>query len=201
VTFIKTIPEDEAQGGTARLYDAICEEMGHVPNFVRAFGHRPEVLEAWETLLGKIKETMPFRRYEIATIGAARAIRSSYCMLAHGSNLMRDGMSPEDLGTLARDGGGAGFTEAEEAIFAFAAKVAREANTVTQADIDGLRAHGLTDPEIFDVAAAAGARCFLSKVADAMGAQPDAHYNGLSDSLRAALVVGRPIETADQTPA
>lgn len=199
MTFIETIPEDQATGETAALYDAIRADMGHVPNFVRAFSHRPGVLMAWEGLLEKIKETMDFRRYEIATIAAAREIRSSYCMLAHGTNLLNDGMSEADLEDLARKGGGDGFTPQEEAVFAFATKVSRDAGSVTPADIDALRAQGLGDPEIFDVAAAACVRGFLSKMADAMGARPDAHYNGMPETLRAALVIGRPIDEGDQT--
>jgi hypothetical protein len=49
------------------------------------------------------------------------------------------------------------------------------------------------DDEIFDVAAAAAARCFFSKLIDAMGAQADTAYNALEPDLREALTVGRPI--------
>lgn len=192
--FVETVSEDDAEGAVAALYDEIRADMGHVPNFVRGFSHRPEVLAAWETLLGTIRDNLDFRRYEIATIGAARALKSSYCMLAHGSALMKDGMSADELETLARTGGAIG--EAERAVFDFAGKVARDATSVTEQDIERLRSHGLSDTEIFDVAATAAVRCFISKMADAMGARPDAHYNDLNDGLRDALVVGRPIDKA-----
>ncbi len=45
--------------------------------------------------------------------------------------------------------------------------------------VDVLRAQGLSDEEILDVAMAAAARCFFSKVMDAVGAEPEARY--LSD--------------------
>jgi alkylhydroperoxidase family enzyme len=75
-------------------------------------------------------------------------------------------------------------------------KVAQDATAVTQADVDALRAHGLSDAEIFDVIAAAAARCFFSKVLDAVGAQPDAIYAELDAPLRETLTVGRPIADA-----
>lgn len=190
--FVETVAEDRAEGAVRDLYDAIRADMGHVPNFVRAFSHRPAVLGAWEVLLTEIRSGMDFRRYEIATLGAARALTSSYCMLAHGTKLMREEGLGED-GLAALVGAGGGPDPAERAIFAFAGKVARDATSVTAADVAGLRAHGLSDTEIFDVAATAAVRCFISKMSDAMGAQPDAHYLGLGESLRAALVVGRPI--------
>lgn len=190
--FVKTVSEDEATGAVADFYEEFRADMGHVPNFARAFSLRPEALVAWEELLMTVKTNMEFRRYEIATIGAARALASSYCMLAHGSALMKNGMSSGDLEDLARSGGG--VSDAERAVFDFAGKVARDATSVSADDIEGLRKHGLSDTEIFDVAATAAARCFISKMADAMGAQPDAHYHGLDAGLKEALVVGRPID-------
>jgi hypothetical protein len=35
--------------------------------------------------MGSISANMDHRRYELATLAAARRLRSSYCMLAHGS--------------------------------------------------------------------------------------------------------------------
>jgi len=49
----------------------------------------------------------------------------------------------------------------------FAEKVAHNADQITSADIEGLRSHGYPDEEIFDLAAAAAARCFFSKLLDA----------------------------------
>jgi hypothetical protein len=60
--------------------------------------------------------------------------------------------------------------------------------------VEGLRAHGLSDTDILDVALAAGARCFYSTVLDATGVEPDAAYRDLLEAdLRQALAVGRPI--------
>jgi alkylhydroperoxidase family enzyme len=76
---------------------------------------------------------------------------------------------------------------------AFARKVALAADTVTQADVDGLKTLGLTDADVLDVALAAAARAFFSKTLDATGTQPDSAFNGLPENLRSALTVGRPI--------
>ena len=46
---------------------------------------------AWKQLNGTIKGGMELRRYELATVAAARELRSSYCTLAHGSVLMDKG--------------------------------------------------------------------------------------------------------------
>ena len=191
--FIETIPEDEAEGDTAALYDGARDAAGQIPNYVRAFSHRPGLMQAWDELLGTVKRTIDPRRYELATIAAARELRSSYCLLAHGSVLMRDEFTAEELRAVASDAEEAPLTEAEREIMRYAAKVAGEATSVGPEDIERLRAHGLSDPEIFDIAAAAAARAFFTKLNEAVGVQADARYAELDPDLRAALVIGRPI--------
>jgi uncharacterized peroxidase-related enzyme len=166
-------------------------------NSERLFERRPAAFDAWRALNGAIKETMPPRRYELATIAAARRLRSSYCMLAHGSVLLRDGLADRDtLTALAGDHHAAGLDEVEVAVMDLAQKVVDDATAVTQADVDRLRSLGLADDEIFDVVLAAAARCFFSKTLDALGVLPDAAYADLEPELRDALVVGRPIAGA-----
>ncbi|MGH7331949.1 MAG: hypothetical protein ACREKS_04215 [Candidatus Rokuibacteriota bacterium] len=101
------------------------------------------------------RSNLSVRSYELATLAAARALRSSYCSLAHGRVLA-------------------------DKVF-------------DAADVDALKAHGYRDEEIFDLAAAAAARCFFSKLLDARGVEADSSFNDLEPPLRQALTVGRPV--------
>lgn len=172
------------------LFDANRAAAGHVPNFVHTFAARPAVYEAWKQLNGAIKESMDLRRYELATLAAATVLKSSYCSLAHGQVLADKFYTAEEVVALV---GEPPNDPVDRAVMAFARKVALAADTVTQADVDGLKALGLTDADVLDVALAAAARAFFSKTLDATGTQPDEAFNGLPDSLRTALTVGRPI--------
>jgi alkylhydroperoxidase family enzyme len=166
MAFIETIPEDDAEGAVAEIYDAMREQFGYLPNLVRVFSLRPEAYRGWLQLNGAIKAP-DLRRYELATLAAARRLRSSYCALQHGKVLAQQFLSFVD-----------------------------DATSVTQLDIDRLRALGLSDAEIVDVVLAAAARCFFSKTLDALGVAPDAIYTELPEEFREELTVGRPIETA-----
>lgn len=117
-------------------------------------------------------------------------------MVAHGAVLRAQRFSAEQVEAIARDYRAAGLPAEEVAMMAFAEKVALHAWRVTPEDIEVLRRHGFTDEEILDIALAASARSFFSKVLDAVGAEPDPHYHDLEPSLRRALAVGRPFETA-----
>ena len=195
MAFIDTVPEDQAHGDVARMFEQNRAAKGYVPNYVKAFSHRPQVMEAWANLLGSVRSTLDTRRYELVTLAAARALKSSYCMLAHGSVLL-EYYSDAELTQIAEDYQQAGLKPEDVVMMSFAEKIARDATSITVQDTEGLRTHGFFDEEIFDIAAAASARCFFSKLLDALGAEPDAHYLGLETHLRQALTVGRPISEA-----
>jgi alkylhydroperoxidase family enzyme len=136
------------------------------------------------------------RRYELVTLAAAIALRSSYCALAHGRVLAQGFMSEEEVIGLVADPDSAAFPPVDRAVISLARKIVRGAADVTDEDIVGLRNRGLSDGEIFDVVLAAAARCFFSKTLDATGTTPDAAFAQLPPPLRDALTVGRPIDLA-----
>ena len=196
MTYIETVPPDDATGDVAEIYDGARAMFGGLPNFVQAFSLRPQVYAAWLGLNGAIKADADLRRYELATVAAARRLRSSYCMLAHGSILADKFLGPDAVRAIADDARDAGLDEVDLAVMALADKVAADATTVDEADVARLRDLGLTDAEILDIVLAAAARCFFSKVLDGLGVDPDRAYQDLDPALRDALTVGRPIAAA-----
>lgn len=191
--FIQVIPADQAEAGVKEMYAENKAEFGYLPNYVQAFSLRPDVMAAWGQFLGTLKRDMDARRYELVTLAAARALRSSYCMLAHGSIMLQELFSTEQLTRIAQDYQSAGLTPAEVAMMAYAEQIALDATAITQANIDSLRQHGFSDAEILEIATTAAARCFFSKTLDALGAEPDEAFMALDENLRQALTVGRPI--------
>lgn len=162
------------------------------PNYERAFAQRPEVYAAWVGLNTTIKAGMDARRYELVSIAAARALRSTYCAVAHATAALDRALVTQDeiLDP-------ASLPEDERAVVAFAEQVARDATSIDAAAVEALRAHGLSEQDITDVILAATARCFFAKTLDAAGAQADARYAALEPvALRESLTVGRPIAAA-----
>lgn len=188
-------PEPKTSRKTAEMYRNAEESYGYLPNMYRTFGHRPEVMESWSALLVSLRGNIEPRRYELVTLAAARELKSSYCMLAHAAVLAREGLSEDELTAIAANADDAPLNEQERAIMIFAAKVVHDATSVMQADVDALKTHALTDAEIFDIVAAASARCFFSKTLDALGTSPDPVYvEKLGPELAHKLAIGRPIE-------
>ncbi len=164
-------------------------------NFEQAFAERPDVYAAWVGAEhAQSRRTWSLRRYELATLAAARRLRSSYCCLAHGRILAEQFGEP--VLEIARDFRSANLGEVDVAVMELAERVVDDATSIDDADRQRLRDLGLTDEEIMDVVLAAAARCFFSKTLDALGVLPDAGFRELAPELQAVLVVGRPIAAA-----
>ncbi|MCE8015473.1 peroxidase-related enzyme [Halomonas sp. MCCC 1A17488] len=191
MSYIETIDPERAEGEVREMYQRQQAHFGYLPNYARVFCHRPEVMNRWAALIAAIRRPMDARRYELATLAAARALGNTYCSLAHAKALS------ELLGmdeTQAMVAGGAGpLDEAERSMMAFAAKVACRAQEVGAEDIDALRAHGFGDDEIFDIVAVVAGRAFFTRILDGLGTEADAAFRELPPGLVAPLSVGRPI--------
>jgi uncharacterized peroxidase-related enzyme len=196
MAFIQAVSDDEAQGAASELLESARAGLGHVPNWVRLLANRPDVFDAWNQLVSAVRDDMDRRRYELATIAAARRLGSSYCMLAHSSVLMDRFYDADAVRAIASDHRAAGLDAVDVAVMDLAEKVAADATSVTQEDIDRLRDMGLSERDIFDVVLAASIRAFFTKTLDALGVEPDASYQALEPELQEALVVGRPIAVA-----
>jgi alkylhydroperoxidase family enzyme len=163
-------------------------------NYERAFEVRPDVYAAWGDLLAAIKANMDLRRYELATLAAARRLRSSYCSLAHGKVLAEQFGEP--VLRIAIDRTNAGLDKIDLAVMDLAERVVDDATSIDDGDLQRLRDLGLSDPEIMDVILTAAARAFWTKTLDSLGVRPDASYREMEPELREVLVVGRPIAEA-----
>ncbi len=193
MSFIEPVSDAAAAGPTADLYERARKSGGRVLNLHRAFAHLPAFARHFEAMTGELKARMGVRRYELVTIAAALALRSSYCALAHAKSLMREGIGQDEMLRIARDRDMAELTEAEREMMAFAEDIVRDAAGTDGARVAALRAHGLSDREISEIAATAALRCYFSKYLDAVGTEPDAEYRALAADLRDALALGREI--------
>lgn len=195
--FIDVPDESTADHAVADWYERQRAAWGYLPNYARAFATRPDVAEAWNTLNNAVRGNMDRRRFELATIAAARVYRSTYCLAAH-SKFLRDQCDDEPtMRAVAADPSGASLDTADRAVIDFATKVARDAAAVTAADVKELRDIGFSDAEIADIVFAAAARAFFTKTLDALGVQPDAQLGETFDpTVRSQVTVGRPFAQA-----
>ena len=194
MAFVTGIAETAATGAAAAFYERARAERGAVLNLHRAFVFLPELFAHFETMAAALKDRMGLRRYELVTLAAALALKSSYCALAHGKVLLGKGMAPEELERIASDKGHTSNTPQEAELMGYAADIVADATAIGPARIAALRAVGCSEDDIAQAAAAAALRCFFSKYLDALGTRPDPGFAALPEGLRVALTRGRPVE-------
>ena len=194
MAFIDTIPDAEVDDQVRAMYERQASFWGFVPNYAKVFCYRPEIMGLWAQLQAGIKKSIADkRRYELVTFAAAHALRSTLCSLAHGKTLT-EFFPSEAVQAMARGEAPADLTAAEAEMMKFARKVGRDASSVTREDVLRLKELGFSDAEVFDIAAAASARAFFSKLVESLGVVPESSLLGLDQEFKRTMAVGRPVE-------
>jgi uncharacterized peroxidase-related enzyme len=194
MAFIDTIPDAEIDDQVRAMYERQASFWGFVPNYAKVFCYRPEIMGLWAQLQAGIKKSIKDkRRYELVTFAAANALRSTLCSLAHGKTLT-EFFPSEAVQAMAKGEAPADLTAAEAEMMKFARKVGRDASSVTREDVLRLKELGFSDAEVFDIAAAASARAFFSKLVESLGVAPEHSLLGLDQEFKRTMAVGRPLE-------
>ncbi len=193
--FLKTVEESEAEGRIAEIYDEERRSLGLVMEASKCWTARPDMAPVISDMFAGLKKgfTLPMRDWRLITLIAAVEVPSTYCVTVYGHNLMKELGSKELVLAIVRDYRTAGLPARDVAMLDYARKVAREAHRVTQDDIDGLRRHGFSDPQIADIAMCAALRCFVARYFEAVGAGPEARFIEEDPEARKTLTVGRPL--------
>jgi uncharacterized peroxidase-related enzyme len=195
MAFINTVAPAEAHGEVRDMYERQQRKYGYVPDYARVFSHRPEVMKLWADLLYGVRRNMDKRRFELVTVAAAMAVKSTYCSLAHGKALT-EFFSSDEILAIVTGSEEAPLSEAEVLMIRFAGKIARCAVDVTAGEVEKLRSAGFSDAEIFDISAVATARTFFAQLCEGLGAIGDHRYPEMDDDLRKVLTVGRRLEAS-----
>ena len=173
MSYIKTITVEQATGAVHDMYQHQKDHWGYVPNYAFTFSHRPEVMARWGKLLAEVRRPVDDYRFELVTFAAATLLKHTACSLAHGG-LLADMIGTDTVIEIAAGREADVLSAADVAIVRYARDIAADAGNVTSAQVDELRVEfGLSEADIFDIAAIASARCFFTKVLDALGSEPN----------------------------
>ena len=149
--FIDAPDQTDLDDSVADWYETQRAAWGYLPNYAPAFATRPDVAHAWHQLNLAIRQGMDRRRFEVATIAAARALGSTYCTAAH-SKFLRDVCGDEPaMRAIAADPAGESLDATDQEVMSFATRVARDASSITADDVQRLRDVGLSDGDVADV--------------------------------------------------
>jgi uncharacterized peroxidase-related enzyme len=191
--FLQTINEADATGKVAEIYARQKSQQGFVMAATACFTARPDLLPLYTDFSDKIRAgfSLGLREWRLITLIAAKHIPSTYCSHVYSRQLIGDLGSKEAVLAVQRDFRHAGLPERDVEMLAYAEKITKDASSITESDIERLRAVGFADHQICDIALCASFRAFVSRFFDAVGAGPEAVFLDSDEEFRSAMDVGK----------
>ena len=171
---LDTLPEDIR----SRIV-AVQEKAGFIPNVFLAWAHRPEEFRAFfayhDALLDKPGGLSKAER-EMIVVATSAANHCHYCVIAHGAILRIRAKQPLLADQVAINYLNADLTPRQRAMLDFAVKVAGRSQEVNDADFATLKAHGMTDDDIWDIGAIAALFALSNRMANLMALRPNDEF-------------------------
>lgn len=171
---ITALPQDIAE----RL-SITKEKAGFVPNVMRVLSHRPDEFRAFFAYHDALMEGasgLTKAEREMIVVVTSALNRCPYCVIAHGAILRIRAKNPRIADQLATNYKTAEITARERAILDFAVKVATAAADVSDHDRQAARAAGLTDEDLWDIAAITAFFAMSNRLASATGMRPNEEF-------------------------
>ena len=170
---------DEMPDDIRELIESVSERSGFVPNVFVALAARPEEFRAFfalhDTLMDK-SEGLSKAERELIVVATSAVNECMYCVIAHGAILRIRSKNPLIADQVAINPAKATLSQRERDIVNFALHVATDSATVTDAEIDDMRAKGFTDDEIWDIGAITAFFALSNRLANFAGISPNAEF-------------------------
>jgi 4-carboxymuconolactone decarboxylase len=171
---LDTLPDDIKE----RLL-AVQEKSGFIPNVFLVLAHRPDEFRAFfayhDALMNKPGNLSKAER-EMIVVATSGANQCQYCVIAHGAILRVRAKDPLIADQVAINYRKADITERQKAMLDFALKVCVSAYEVSADDIEGLKAHGFTEEDIWDIAAITAFFALSNRMANVTNMRANAEF-------------------------
>lgn len=162
-----TLPQDIAQRMATTQ-----EKAGFVPNVMRVLSRRPEEFRAffaYHDVLMEGESGLSKAEREMIVVATSGANRCPYCVIAHGAILRIRAKNPAIADQVATNYKTADITPRERAILDFAMKIATASADLNDADRREAKNAGLSDEDLWDIAAIAAFFAMSNRLASATG--------------------------------
>jgi uncharacterized peroxidase-related enzyme len=150
VPALEDMPED-----LRSRVEEVAEKSGFIPNIFLSLARRPAEWRAFfayhDALMDKESPALSKGDRELIVVATSAENRCLYCVVAHGAIARIRARNPRIADQVATDWRSAELDDRQRAILDVAVKFAVEPWTVNDEVLVSLRAHGLTDDDIWDV--------------------------------------------------
>lgn len=179
MAWIAETHEDTAEGPLKEAYGRIVRALGRVIPFYRVFGQSPRHLAAHLDFYGAVgaPSALSKTRKELIAVAVSADNGCRHCTALHAGFLSGLRVDPGLVAALGADPDGAlahpALQPADRAVLRYALKLTRTPRAMTAADVADLRAHGLGEPEVFEVALVTAYFNYTNRIAEGLGVEPE----------------------------
>lgn len=164
----------------AARIDQVEEKSGFVPNIFLALAHRPAEWRAFfayhDALMDKETPGLTKADREIIVVATSAENSCLYCVVAHGAIARIRARNPRIADQVATDWRKAELDDRQRAIVELAVRLAVEPWTVTELHLAAVRAHGLTDDDVWDLGSISAFFAMSNRLVHLAGTMPNDEF-------------------------
>lgn len=183
ISWFPIASRDDLAPETRALFEQLDAKLGFVPNVFVAFAWKGPRFDKWRAHFEDLMQPTPgLGKAEREMISVAVSMRNGclYCLVAHGFAVRALLKDPVKGDRVTFDYRRAGLSAKHIAMLDYAVKVTEAPASCGEGDIEGLRAHGLEDGDIWDIVEVAAMFNFTNRLASATGMLPNPQYHAMA---------------------
>lgn len=185
MSWIESIGLEQAEGRLRTMYERLAA-AGPLDNIITVHGLRPHTLDGhlalYRAAVHHAGNALPKVYLEALGVRVSQINGCGYCVAHHSAGLRREAGDPAlaeaMLAALAEPVPAAPFDAAQQAGLGYADRLTRAPATITEADIQHLRAAGLDDGRILEINQVVGYFCYANRVVLGLGVELEADGHG-----------------------
>lgn len=170
--WVSTIPYDEAAGELKAHYDRQARALGEPTEMTLAGSLHPDLVGARLDLYAateRCPSRLTARQRSLISFVTSAINQTGYCMSQVTVKLRQTGLGDDEIAALAADPAGVCLDAPDAAAVAYAAKLTRDPGSITESDIDDLRAAGFDDLDIVDINSQCAHLNYVNRVVMGLG--------------------------------
>jgi len=171
---VSPIPKEKAAASVQPIFDKLTHVFGYMPGFFGTMARVPAALEHFLPLYGAVidKGTVEAKYKELAYLKTALTNGCEYCFRAHSASGKKNGVTEEQIKSLAFFQRSQAFDAKEKAVILYAERVTRGASAIRPAPLDELKQY-FNDDQIVELTLTVAIANFTNRFNDALLVPPD----------------------------
>ena len=174
---------DALDSDIRKYFDKCQEKLGMIPNVLRVYSFDQTKLRAFMDMYNDLmlsESNLSKLEREMIAVEVSSINRCYYCLTAHGAAVRQLSNDPALGELMVMNYRAAELDSRRRAMLDFAVKLTEKPHEINEEDRQKLRDEGLTDRDIWDVAATASFFNMSNRMASAVDMMPNREYHALA---------------------